>query len=283
MSDILQSLFKPLAEILLQIPMPWRALTILLISIPTFSWIFLRASPWLLAKFSIAFLFLLLLPDFLLAQKVRQNKQEPSLNLYLFGSLISQIFRFFYDINQKLERLFEYLLKKRWLPQIRWLVMVGIVVPFIWYARPLFGDTAVAKLFDSSIGWWFSFEEWVISGKQASSVATSPPELFIKDYFVAINNGNYSHAWSCLSPKFQGNTTLMPNGYNSYLEWWRGRVKQVKITQINVESIRSNSATVRVQWQILLREEQEFPPPKSLVLSLIWDARARNWLIDESK
>ena len=107
------------------------------------------------------------------------------------------------------------------------------------------------------------------------------PEEFIRGYFSDINNRNTSKAWNSLSPKFQNNKRLMPNGYDSYKEWWRDTVEQVKVTNVNTQERTFNSAKMKVDWIYQLAGESDFSE-QTFILDLILDTRSGRWLIDES-
>lgn len=108
----------------------------------------------------------------------------------------------------------------------------------------------------------------------------SSPEKFVEDYYSAINNYEYLLAWNRLSSKFQSRKSLMPNGYSSYLSWWR-KVTHVKIHKVISVSKSSETSQVDVELQYLMKSGRKVS--HNLRLLLLWDTKRGMWIIDDSK
>ncbi|NJL62152.1 MAG: protein kinase [Methylacidiphilales bacterium] len=106
-------------------------------------------------------------------------------------------------------------------------------------------------------------------------------EEFVEDYYTTINNGNLRGAWSKLSPAFQTNKKLHPQGYASYTDWWGGRVQQVEINQVKLVEENTNTAVVNAQLNYLLKNGKN--SPASVRFILVWDAASNQWLISDAQ
>ncbi|GET37824.1 serine/Threonine protein kinase [Microseira wollei NIES-4236] len=288
MSEFLQTILRPIWELLVPIPMPWRALIILLLLMPALSWLFWRAFPCLLAKLSQLFFIctevvakLLLWLENLVTQSVRKRGSQPPNVIYIFDDLIGGIVLLVNAATQKLDKIFRYALTQRWLPRKGWFVTAAILLPFLWYVRPILGETTVAKFINSGLMWWDSFEGWVLTGKWIPYTLSRPsPEQFVRDYFSAINNGQYSAAWNLLTPEYQ---RTGPGSYNEYLDWWERKVERVEINQLSQFSQDLKYATVDVRLQYFMKRTQKLSKPESVRYFLIWDIQTGTWLINDSK
>lgn len=282
-------MIRPIWELLLIIPMPWRATIVLLLLIPTLSWLIWRGVPWVLAKLSQVILIctnflakLLLFIEYLLTQYIKKhNRQLPS-GIYIFDDVLSGIVSLINEGTQRLENVLDNALKKRWLPRKGWYITAIIILPLIWFIRPVLGETTVGKLINGGVSWWNSLEGWALTGKWSISALSSPPEQFVRDYYSALNSSQYSAAWSSLSPKFKSNKDLMPNGYSSYTDWWE-TVEQVDINQVTLVSKNTNSAIVDIHLQFLMRKNKKLSSSESIRHVLMWDSPNSRWLIDATK
>ncbi|BAZ66041.1 serine/threonine kinase [Fischerella sp. NIES-4106] len=109
----------------------------------------------------------------------------------------------------------------------------------------------------------------------------SSPEEFIQDYYASINQGQYQTAWNELSPNYQNNKRLHPNGYLSYIDWWGGKVQQVEVEQVSLVKNNTDTATVSAQLKYILKTGQE--TSSSVNFSLLWDAGNNKWVIADTK
>ncbi len=119
------------------------------------------------------------------------------------------------------------------------------------------------------------------------TTATNPentrpsPEEFIQSYYANINQGQYQTAWNQLSPNFQNNKSLHPNGYLSYIDWWGGKVQQVEVEQVSLVENNTETATVSAQLKYILKTGRE--SSSSVNFSLLWDAGNNKWVIADAK
>ncbi len=287
MIEFLQAIIRPIWELLLHIPMPWRTLVVLFLLTPVLSYLVLRAFPWLFAKFSHILLIsaellakVLFLLENLLTQQIRLRGRQPPDFIYIFDDLLSGMLRMIHAVTQQLDKVLEYALKKQWIPRKRWFVIPGIIILLlIEPIRPILGESTVGKL---EI-WWYSLEGWILTGRWSLSALSFPPEQFVRDYYSTINNRQVPAAWNLLSPRFQRNKKLMQKDYSEYLEWWGKQVEQVKINQVILVTKNTNSAIVEIKLQYFMRETQRLSSPESIRLFLVWDSKNSRWLIDEGK
>ena len=289
MVEIFQSIVKPIWEILGQCPMPWRIAIEIIPLVAVLPRLLFRVVPQLFFGALILILYLsknlikiLVLPEALLAQEFRKRGNDVPRFVYLAGDIAQPSVGFIFNLTEKSKLWKQELFKKPCSWNFKWIIMVCIVLPIIWYSQPILGDTKFGAAIDGSFSWWASLEGWIISGewKPANSIVITPEE-FIRGYFSDINSRNTSKAWNSLSPKFQNNKRLMPNGYDSYKKWWGDTVQQVKVTNVNTQERTFDSAKVKVDWIYQLAGESDFSE-QTFILDLILDTRSGRWLIDES-
>jgi hypothetical protein len=289
MVEIFQSIVKPIWEILGQCPMPWRIALEIIPLLAILPRLLFRIIPQffygaliLILYLSESFVKILVLPEALLAQKFRKRGNDVPKLVYLAGDIVRPVVGFIFGLTEKSKVWKQDLFKKPCSWNFKWIIMVCIILPAIWYSRPILGDTKVGAIIDSGFSWWTSLEGWIVSGnwKSVNSMMISPEE-FIRGYFSDINSHNVSKAWNKLSPKFQNNKRLMPNGYASYKEWWDDTVQQVKVTNVTIQERSFNTATVKVNWMYQLAGESNFSE-QTFILDLTLDTRSGRWLIDES-
>ncbi|TFI54849.1 serine/threonine protein kinase [Mastigocladus laminosus UU774] len=119
------------------------------------------------------------------------------------------------------------------------------------------------------------------------TTATNPentrpsPEEFIQTYYATINQGQYQTAWYQLSPNYQNNKRLHPNGYLSYIDWWGGKVQQVEVEQVSLIESNTETAIVSAQLKYILKTGNE--SSSSINFSLLWDAENNKWVIADTK
>ncbi|MBW4645498.1 MAG: protein kinase [Goleter apudmare HA4340-LM2] len=107
------------------------------------------------------------------------------------------------------------------------------------------------------------------------------PEAAIQNYYAHINQGQYQTAWNQLSPRFQNNRRLHPNGYLSYIDWWGGQVDSVDVEQLNLMEASAETATVNAQLKYLLKTGKVVP--SAVRFSLLWDAENSRWVVSDAK
>ena len=143
MPKLLQDAIKAIWEILLVVPLPWRAASVIGLVIIIGYRVIRRLLP------------LFLLPEFWITSRLRRWGLRPLPGTYAFGDLIGWIIRV-----------------------CRWLAWVGVIVVGVgiiaWYGRPSVEGTTLAQHIDQGIAWWYSLEGWVFTGEWASSAHTAP-------------------------------------------------------------------------------------------------------------
>ena len=133
MLNFLQDAIAATWEILLAVPMPWRAG--LLVSIAA------------IGGYQVVrrLLILLLLPEFWITNRLRCWGHRPLPGTYAFDDLV--------EWSIKILRAFA------------WLALLALILGLTaWYARPSLEDTALAQYIDQGIDWWYSLEESVLAG-----------------------------------------------------------------------------------------------------------------------
>jgi hypothetical protein len=286
MIELLQTSLRVIWEPLLQIPMPWRMLLVLLVSIAIVSWLSLRGFPWLFKKLSQVGLKsanfiadILLLPENWISQKVRQKGKNPPAILHWIGFSISGIVYAAHQIERSADKLFiSAQNKKRWLPKKRTFCLVSIIFLMTGVIRPFLGETAVAKSIDSGMEGWDSLEEWILTGQWRKTARISP-DVFTRNYFLALAQSQFESAYKSLSPRFIKEKV---QSYNDYLDWWDRQVDNIEVNRVSLISQNRHDALVDVQFQYLDSETQEVRS-MGLRFRLIWDFQNRKWLIDETK
>lgn len=103
----------------------------------------------------------------------------------------------------------------------------------------------------------------------------------IEDYFTKINNDRYSEAWNILPVELQENKELHPNGYYSFLEWYRDKVDFINIHNISLAESNSNYATVKMKSTYYMRNKRKYPV--NLNFYLVWNENQQKWDISKTK
>ncbi|MDF5719426.1 MAG: protein kinase [Rhizonema sp. PD37] len=107
------------------------------------------------------------------------------------------------------------------------------------------------------------------------------PEQAVRDYFATLNQGKYRDAWNQLSPSFQKNKTLHPDGYLSYIDWWGRQVRQIEIDQVTLVEAGTETATVKAKLQYILNNGKVVP--NNVLFSLLWDAENNRWVLADAQ
>lgn len=107
----------------------------------------------------------------------------------------------------------------------------------------------------------------------------SPKEVVLNQY-SNINSRQYQTTWNKLSPRFQNNADVHPDGYTSYVSWWR-TVDRVDVQEVNPVETTAETATVGVRLKYLMKTGKV--ASESLRLFLVWDGETNSWLIDKTK
>ncbi|BAY21347.1 serine/threonine kinase [Calothrix sp. NIES-2100] len=107
------------------------------------------------------------------------------------------------------------------------------------------------------------------------------PEQAVQNYYANINQGQFQNSWNLLTPSFQNNRKLHPNGYVSYIDWWGNRVQSVYVKQVNLVQANAETATVNAQLEYTLKTGKVVS--SSVNFLLLWDADNRRWVVADAK
>ncbi|AFY32319.1 serine/threonine protein kinase [Calothrix sp. PCC 7507] len=119
------------------------------------------------------------------------------------------------------------------------------------------------------------------SAETPAQVDRPSPEQAIQNYFATINKREFQTGWNQLSPNYQSNKRLHPNGYLSYIDWWGGKVESVDVEEVNLVEASAETATVEAQLEYSMKTGKVVP---SVVrFSLLWDAGNSRWVVSDTK
>lgn len=303
MVELLQTLIRPAWQLLMLIPMPWRSAIVILLLTSIFSWLFLRAFPWLVTTISQLLLLvklpqfiinaaqllasILLFPEYLIVRYIRQRGFQPPLLIYIFDDIISGILSIIYQVNQLLEEILKkgitilaFALRIRWLVYRKLSLLAAVFLVFTWYVRPQIDENEFTTLIDRGVMSWYSLENWVINGELKSSAnKKNSPKQFIQDYFSAINKQQYTVAWNSLSKEYK---IKKSGSYRKFLDWWENKVERVDLHGVSLKSQSTKSATINVSMQYLMRNKQKLSKTEIIRYRLVWNAQNNRWLINDS-
>jgi len=134
MLDFLQDAVRAIWEILLAVPMPWRASLILCVAAVVGHQVGRRL------------LIFLLLPEFWVTNRLRRWGLRPLPGTYAFDSFVEWSIRILRTLA--------------WISVL--LIILGIVA---WYAQPFLEGTAFARYVDKGVNWWYLLERAVLTGR----------------------------------------------------------------------------------------------------------------------
>jgi hypothetical protein len=286
MLEVLREVLKSVWWILIIIPMPWRSVFLLSIFIMIIPWILLRLVPnfiyfafgfllWLVKKISEIILF----PEFKFSQGFITKRETIPKLVYIIGDSLFFVIDALSSVQDHIKNVRVFILKKKvYIPKFWMAVAFWILLSLFWYSRPLFVNSDLGKLTDSSNSWFYSLERWIVTNKWEYKQAS--PEQFVKQYFSYISKGEISTAWNHTTQNFKNNTRLMPNGFNSYKDWWSN--KDVQIVLTSIESRGFDNAKVMVIWKYKNTNTKSNYTPKKFILFLVFDDKFNKWLLDNS-
>jgi hypothetical protein len=168
MPPLLRGTIRAICEILVLMPMPWRAGLVILAAIIILYWLVLRLFPWLIEK-PIRFLLflsegvasLLLLPEYWTTSWLRRSGRQPLLGTYAFGDMLQGILSLIHTGVTKLANISE----NQWHLKWHWIVVIAAIPISLWYVRPALSETTVGNFIDRGEAWWYSLEGWGLTGK----------------------------------------------------------------------------------------------------------------------
>lgn len=114
-----------------------------------------------------------------------------------------------------------------------------------------------------------------------TTVNRPSPEQAIENYYSSINQGEYPVAWNQLSPSFQNNKRLHPQGYLSYIDWWGGKVQSVDVEQVSLVEVSTETATVETQLKYFMKNGNAVSG--SVRFFLVWDAENSKWAVADAR
>ncbi|WP_392530772.1 protein kinase [Nostoc sp. C117] len=108
-----------------------------------------------------------------------------------------------------------------------------------------------------------------------------PAAQAVENYYATINQGQYQASWNQLSPSYQNNRRLHPNGYLSYIDWWGGKVQSVDVERVTLVEASAELATVDAQFKYVMKTGRVVPA--SVRFFLLWDAQNNRWVVSDTK
>jgi serine/threonine protein kinase, bacterial len=115
----------------------------------------------------------------------------------------------------------------------------------------------------------------------ATPIDRPSPEQAIQNYFAIINQGQFQTSWNLLSPNYQNNRKLHPNGYLSYIDWWGNRVQSVYVSQVNLVQANAETANVNVNLEYTMKTGKTVQATVNFLL--LWDASNRRWIVGDTR
>jgi len=114
-----------------------------------------------------------------------------------------------------------------------------------------------------------------------SQIDRLTPEQAVQNYFETINKREFQTGWNQLSPSYQNNKRLHPDGYLSYIDWWGGKVESVDVEQVSLVEASAETATVDAQFRYSMKTGKVIPG--SVRFFLLWDAQNSRWVVSNAK
>jgi hypothetical protein len=108
---------------------------------------------------------------------------------------------------------------------------------------------------------------------------TLSPEEFIRGYFRAISESNYTQAWDMLSDHFKN--LHNSSGYQPFVDWW-STIDQVEVLSVNVKSQSANSAQLEAELAYYFKNGQ-VDSYDLMEFDLLYDSSVGSWFIDDSR
>jgi serine/threonine protein kinase, bacterial len=112
--------------------------------------------------------------------------------------------------------------------------------------------------------------------KVPSSSPAIDPATSITKYYQDINNRDFSKAWQQLPIDLQSNTTIHPQGYDSFVQWWNS------VTAVDLNDLQTTQQTnqqAEVQVSATYRMKNNRLQPFTLRYILVWNEINQKWLI----
>ncbi|PSO92870.1 MAG: hypothetical protein BRC48_13405 [Cyanobacteria bacterium QS_9_48_30] len=110
----------------------------------------------------------------------------------------------------------------------------------------------------------------------STSVERSPQQV-VRDYYSALNRGQYQSAWKQLPPELRSDQEVHPDGYLTYKNWFE-KVDAIDIQETKLVQTSSETAKVDVRLQYQMKNGRLVP--LGLRYSLVRNAATGNWVFD---
>lgn len=110
-----------------------------------------------------------------------------------------------------------------------------------------------------------------------SSIVIDPTTSITK-YYQSINNRNFTKAWQQLPIDLQSNTTIHPQGYDSFVQWWSS-VTAVDLNSLQI--IKQTNQQSEVEVNATYRMQNNRLQPFTLRYFLVWNENSQEWLIQK--
>lgn len=165
MPGFVQPIIRTFFEIILLIPMPWRAGMVILVVgfIIRYTW---RFFIWLVIKLAHLIFFVvdivasvLLLPEYFINNILRQHDRKPLVGTYAFDDLLQKIVGFVFLWTSKVDDI-----RNRFHIRVIWIVLIACIPVLLWYVRPYLENSFAGRYVDYSVSWWYSVENWARTG-----------------------------------------------------------------------------------------------------------------------
>ncbi|MBD2145704.1 hypothetical protein [Sphaerospermopsis sp. FACHB-1194] len=120
-----------------------------------------------------------------------------------------------------------------------------------------------------------STQPTTLKTKQTKNSNRQDPAVFIRNYYLSLNNREYSQTWSNLSDQFKNYSS----SYSEYQKWWNS-VKEIKIGNIEIVNISNNTASIDAELWYYMNDGREFQDTRNRIY-LIWSENNNTWLIND--
>ncbi len=120
-----------------------------------------------------------------------------------------------------------------------------------------------------------------ISSVSTNNISRPSPTKVIEDYYAKINNRQYADAWDIVPVKLQENKELHPNGYNSFLEWYRDTVNFIDIHQIYLAESNNDYATVKLKSTYYMKSGKK--ARVNINFYMVWNENREKWDMQKTK
>ena len=114
--------------------------------------------------------------------------------------------------------------------------------------------------------------------KASPSSPAIAPAASVAKYYQNINNRDFAKAWQQLPIDLQSNTTIHPQGYDSFVQWWDS------VTAVDLNAMQTTQQTnqqAEVQINATYHMKNNRLQPFILRYILVWNETNQEWLIEK--